>query len=79
MTTTEAMNEVSGYLISGEIACAQCAVLAIEGNDSVLPSSVIERVLLRAIQTDNLLPQYREFCERGLGRKYVALLQMNAS
>lgn len=72
MNAIEAMCEVFGYLETGDFACAQCAVMAIEQEHSVLPSSVFEKVLRAAIAADELLPQYAEWCRNAYGRRAYA-------
>jgi len=64
VTALEAMDEVNGYLDDGNIAGAQAAVVAIEQEQTVLPSSVFGRVLREALKTDSILPFYSEFCKR---------------
>lgn len=73
MTALEAMEEVNGFLSDGNVAGAQAAVVAIESEGSVLPSSVFERVLRAAVEQKVLLPFYRDFIKR-LSRRNGALI-----
>lgn len=67
MTALEAMNEVYGFLNEGNVAGAQAAVVTIESEGSVLPSSVFERVLRAARDSYTLLPFYAQFCRSAFG------------
>lgn len=76
MTSIEAMNEVNGFLNDGNIVGAQAAVVAIEANGSVLPSSTFGRVLRAAAEQDAVLPLYRKFCRDMFGSEvYQQILE----
>jgi len=78
MTAIEAMNEVNGYLNAGNIAGAQAAVVAIEAEQTVLPSSVFERVLRKAVESGELLPFYADFCKSAYGRDVYEVIEASA-
>jgi hypothetical protein len=67
MTAVEAMREVYGFLNDSNVAGAQAAVVAIENEGSVLPSSVFERVLEQAVEAGKLASFYANFCKRAYG------------
>ena len=79
MTALEAMNEVNGFLNDGNIAGAQAAVVAIEAEQTVLPSSVFERVLRKAVESGELLPFYADFCKRAYNEEVFVSIVVNSA
>jgi hypothetical protein len=75
MTPVEAVALVFGLVRIKSWTSAQQAILDIESQGSILPSSVFELVLRHSLLADRLLDEYADFCKRSYGREqYQAII-----